>query len=295
MNIKSNKLLKKVYKNFKCIMTRISPELTSKIIYKVSTGKKLDLDNPKDFNQKIMWLKLRTYYKNDLVTQCADKYAVRQYVKDCGCEKILNELIGVYDSVDEIEWDMLPRQFALKCNHGCGYNIICTDKTAMDKTVAFDKINKWLKEDYYLENAEVNYQYIKRKIICEKYIETKAGVFPNDYKIYCFNGEPKLILVCYERNIKVKLAFLDLDWNVLDIGKTPVENVEKIEKPDTLDQMIEYSKKLSKGFPYVRVDFYDVDGKVVFGEMTFTPAGGIAPYYNEYGLKYLGDLLSLPG
>lgn len=294
MNIKKNKVLKSVYKQFKCLMTRVSPELTSKIIYRVSTGKKLDLNNPQDFNQKIMWLKLRTYYKNDLVTMCADKYAVRKFIEESGCSEILNELLYVYDGVDEIDWEKLPKKFALKCNHGCGYNIICTNKETEDRMAVFDKLSKWMKEDYYLENAEVNYQFIEKKIICEKYIETDAGILPNDYKIYCFNGEPKLALVCCDRSTKLKLAFVDLEWNVLDIGKEKVADMEEIRKPDSFEKMVEYSRRLSKGFPFVRVDFYDVDGKIIFGEMTFTPAGGIAPYYNEYGLKYLSELLEIP-
>lgn len=285
---------RRIYVNIKKTLTRISPELATKIIYRVSMGRKLNLEEPDDFNQKIMWLKLNTYYNNPLVTQCADKYAVREYIKEHGCSEILNGLIDVYDSVDEIEWDNLPNQFAIKCNHGCGLNIICADKSTADKEKILNTLKEWIKTDYYLGNAEVNYKFVSKKIICEPFLNTKNGHLPNDYKIYCFDGKPQCVLVCYERDVELKLLFLDLDWNPTNIGKEGINDGEVIPKPQSFEKMIEYSKILSKGLPFVRMDFYDVDGEVVFGEMTFTPAGGLATYYSEEGLKYLGDLIKLP-
>ena len=134
-------------------------------------------------------------------------------------------------------------------------------------------------------------QIINKKIICEKYLETNQGTLPNDYKIYCFNGVAKAILVCTERAEGLKLSFFDLKWNTLDIGASP--NQLNIKKPDNLDQMIKYAEKLSSAFPFVRVDFYDIKGKVIFGEMTFSPAGCLAQYYNEYGQKLLGSWLDI--
>ena len=294
MNKENAKISKKIYAFTRNLLTRFSPKVATKIMYRISTGKKLDLKNPKDFNQKIMWLKLNTYYKNPLITQCADKYAVRKYIEENGCGKILNRLIGVYDTTNQIEWESLPKKFVLKCNHGCGMNIICDNKDKANKNEILRKLDIWMKEDYYLDHAEVNYKYIKKKIICEEYLQSKEGFLPNDYKIYCFNGEPKIVLVCYERDINLQLQFLELDWKKTRIGKGEFDKNINIPKPKTFDTMIEYSKKLSKGFPFVRMDFYEIDDKVIFGEMTFTPAGGLANYYSQYGLKFLGNQLHLP-
>lgn len=289
-----NIVIKKIYIHLKRILTRISPTFATKLIYRISMGKELNLNNPSDFNQKIMWLKLNTYYNNQLVTQCADKYAVRDYVKKCGCSEILNGLIGVFDSVEQINWDILPNQFAIKCNHGCGLNIICSDKSSADKDKILRTLNKWMHTDYYLRNAEVNYKFIPKKIICEEFLRTHDGHLPIDYKIYCFNGNPECVLVCYERDIKLKLIFLDMDWKPTNIGKEGINSGEIVPKPKSFGKMIEYSKVLSKNFPFVRIDFYDIDGDVIFGEMTFTPAGGLANYYSDEGLKYLGNLIRLP-
>ncbi len=218
------------------------------------------------------------------------------FIKECGCEEILNDLIGVYDSSDEIKWDELPDKFALKCNHGCGYNIICDDKSKLDKEKTKKQIDAWMKEDYYLNFAEVNYKYVPKKIICERYLASKDGFLPNDYKIYCFDGVPKLVLTCYDRDDEkeqIQLVFTDLDFNILDYGAEGINDGRKIEKPESFDKMLEYCRKLSKGFPFVRMDFYDIDGKVYFGEMTFTPAGGLAKYYNDEGQKRLGEMISI--
>lgn len=277
----------------RCTMTRISPVLASKVIYRISRNRKLDLKNPVDFNEKIMWLKLNTYYKNPLITQCVDKYAVREYVRKKGCGELLNELIGVYESSSQISWDALPRKFVMKCNHGCGYNIICDDKSRFKKEEVFAQLDAWMKEDYYLDHAEVNYKYVPKRIIVEKYLESDDGIVPNDYKIYCFHGEPKYILVCYDREVDLKLLFLDMEWKNAGIGDESFHDDVTINKPKTFEQMIEYSRKLAEGFPFVRMDYYEIGGQVVFGEMTFTPAGGLANYYNEEGLIKLGEMIHL--
>ena len=299
--IKQNKtfetLVRKIDTRYRLILSSISPELASKILYKRAFGKKLDLKNPKTFNEKLMWLKLNIYYNNSLITKCADKYKVREYIEECGCSEILNDLIGSWDSVDEIEWNSLPNKFVLKCNHGCGYNIICNNKEKFDIHDAKEKLRKWMKEDYWKFHAEVNYKYIEKKIICEKYIETDDGLLPNDYKVFCFNGEPKFILAINERETgHHQRYFFDLNWNELDFEKEKNrrKNQNKPRKPNSLDQMIYYSEKISKGFPFVRVDFYDSGNKPIFGEMTFTPVGGLATYYKGEVAIMLGDWIDLP-
>ena len=148
--------------------TIISPVLNTKMHYMRGFRKKLDLRNPKTLNENILWLKLNRYMKNPLVIQCADKYCVRDYVKQCGCEDILNTLIGVYDSVDEIDWDSLPNQFVLKWNFGAGMNVICTDKTKMNKNEILNQLRKWGKNKMWLLHSELQYKYIKKKIVCER-------------------------------------------------------------------------------------------------------------------------------
>src|SRR5690606_8377244 len=167
------------------------------ILYKNRLGKKLNLRDPKDFNEKLQWLKL--YWQHPLVIQCADKYEVRSFVQERGCEAILNELYGVYKDVSEIEWEKLPSKFALKTTNGSGTNIICSDKSKLDKREVFEKLDDWLKKDYSLVAAEVHYSKMVPQIICEKFIETDDGLLPNDYKLFCFNGEPRVILVVTER------------------------------------------------------------------------------------------------
>lgn len=295
--LKSNKYLVNIYNHYSIIRGRIisviSPKLYSKMLYKKNLKKELNLKNPTLFNEKLMYLKLNDYYKNKLISDCADKYEVRKYIKKCGCGEILNELYGVYDSVEDIKWDELPNKFVLKCNHGCGFNIICDDKLKLDVKEAKKKLKKWMKERFGYATCELHYLDIEPKIICEKYLETKDGILPNDYKIYCFNGEPKIILVCTEREKKLKLSFFDTEWNVMDIGTEKYKSESIPEKPKNLEKMLEDARKLSKDFKFVRADFYECEDKVIFGELTFTPAGCYATYYNEKGNEVLGNMLKI--
>lgn len=276
------------------LISAISPVITSKILYKKANGDTLNLKNPRSFNEKLMWLKLNTYYNNDLVTICADKYLVRNYVKECGYGYLLNDLIGVWDSVDEINWNKLPQKFAIKCNHGCGYNIICSDKSKLNIEKSKMKLRRWLNEDFWKISAEVNYKYIPKKIICEKYLDTNQGFLPYDYKIYCFNGEPKTILLVMDRGEEKRGAFMSLDWEFIsEVGGDYQAVSEYPRKPKSLNNMLNAAKTLSKPFPFVRVDFYQVDNKPIFGEMTFTPAGCISASETEIEGVPMGQILDL--
>lgn len=270
----------------------VSPKTATKILHYKKTGKLLDLNNPTLFNDKLQWLKL--YENNNLVTICADKYEVYNYVSKNGNPNILNKLLAVYESTDEIDWDKLPDKFAIKCNHGCGYNIVTSNKLELNKEDVFYQLNKWLKRSYGKAHLEYHYDRIKPKIIIEEYIENKAGLLPLDYKIYCFNGKPELVLVCSERENKLKLDFFDLNWERLNIGHKFNESDKELVKPSCFDEMIKNAEELSKPFAFVRIDFYDKDGVAILGEFTFTPAANTAKYYNDFGQKYLGDLLTLP-
>lgn len=292
-----NKIIKIVKKQPRMILSTISPRLVSHLLYFKTFKQVLNLKNPKTFNEKLMWLKLNTYYNNPLVTQCADKYLVRQYVKDLGCGEILNDLIGVWDSEEEIQWDSLPNKFAIKCNHGCGYNIICNDKSKLDITKAQKTLSSWLSEDFWKISAEVNYKYIPKKIICEKFIESKEGLLPPDFKFYCFNGKALFVMVCLEREKgKTRYYYFNKDWEMLNYSSDAKEIPEELlnKKPKGMDEMFEYANKLAGPFPFVRVDFYLNDGKVLFGELTFSPARALDNEIFPQTDLMLGKLINLP-
>lgn len=266
---------------FKQTLTRISPLLNTKVVYFMKFKKRINLKNPQTLDEKIQYLKFHDYYQNPLVTQCADKYAVREYVKQCGCEEILNELYYAWDSVDEINWDMLPNQFVIKWNFGCGENLICFDKSKLDIADAKKKLNDWYKEHdtFYLTYAEMQYKGIPPKLICEKLIETEDGGLPVDYKLYCFKGYADCVLVCTGRQNDghgTKYYFFDKEWNLKRYNKTGKNAPANftLPKPDGIEKVFEYAEKLTKPFPFVRADFYLEKGKVTFGELTFTPCGG---------------------
>lgn len=277
-------------------LSRVSPVAVSKIRYWQGSGKKLNLKNPQEFNEKLMWLKLNTYYKNPMVIQCADKVRVREYIETCGCKEILIECLGVYDRVEEIPWDNLPKEFVLKCNHGAGYNIVCTDKQKFKIEEQKEKLRRWLKEDYSLTYAEMQYHYIKPRIICEKYLKPKSGILPDDYKVYCFNGKAECIMLCKERaNGHSRFYFFDRDWKCLSWNKSWTKGWgDEIERPSCLDALLKYAEKLSANIPFVRMDFYVIDGKVYFGEMTFTPCGCLDWGYSEEGNRELSKRLRIP-
>jgi hypothetical protein len=181
----------------------------------------------------------------------------------------------------------------MKCTHGCGHNFITKDKSQLDKKVVLEKVDKWLKEKFGKKNLEPHYDLIKPRVVVERYIENVTGDLPLDYKIYCFNGTAKLVLVCSNREYSLKLDFFDLNWNRLNIGHKEDESTEPIVKPSCFHEMLAHAEALSKPFAFVRVDFYDKDGRPIFGELTFTPAANMAIYYNDYGLEYLGDLFDI--
>ena len=270
------------------------PESCAKAHYFIKFKKKLNLRNPTRFNEKIQWLKFNEL-NNDIYTLCADKYKVREYVSSKGCGEILNELYGVYDNPQSIDYDALPEKFALKCNHGAGYNIICDDKSSMDIEKTNKQLNKWLKEDFSTLFIEPQYKKIERKILCEKYIENERGGFPDDYKFYCFNGKPYAVMVCIGREKGTpKFYYFDMNWKPLPFEDT-VELINKNDypaMPDGFLKMREYATKLASDFKFVRADFYLLNSKVIFGELTFTPSAGLDVTLQEADIV-LGSQLKL--
>ena len=267
-------------------------EYMTKIYFRMKMKKRLNLANPATFNEKIQWYKLYYCADNDLVVQCSDKYAVREYISRLGYQGTLNRLIGVWDNVDDIDWDILPEKFVIKCNHGCGYNIICKDKSKLDRVKANSVLRGWMKEDFGLYNIEPHYNKIEKKILCEEFIETNDGHLPKDYKIFCFNGIPRVIGVYGERDSSLKRAFFDTEWNLLDISRSEWDL--EITKPKLLKKALVMSETLARPFPFVRVDLYDCEERIIFGELTFSPAAGFAYHFLDSGDAYLGGLLKLP-
>lgn len=261
------------------------------------TGRKLSYRHPDDINQKLMWL--NRYSDDPKRAECSDKFAVRAYVEKHGFGETLVPLLGVWDSVDQIDFDRLPNQFVLKCNHGAGYNIICTDKRRLDIEVAKSKLDKWLHECYDDMLQEKHYRKIVPKIVCEKYLEQLNGGIV-DYKFHCFKGKVHSCLVTYNRDLNnplesVSIDHYDKDWNLTEAIKPGChKNRRLLEKPKCYDFMLEMCSSLSSDFHYVRVDLYEIEGKVYFGEMTFTPNANIMGYYKQYMLDEMGRHLQLP-
>ncbi len=256
-----------------------------------SRGKWLDMDNPRTFNEKLQWLKL--YWRDDRMTICADKYRVREYIAEKVGPGILNDLYGVYERAEDINFEELPASFVLKVNHHSGGNVLCRDITKLDRSAACTFLNQYLRQDHFKPAREWSYKNIPRRIIAEKYLE-ENGKPPTDYKIFCFNGEPLFIEVDKDRIENHVRNCYDLEWNLLPfIYKFP--NMEEpVMKPTGLKDMLHYAKILSADFPFVRVDFYCIQGRVWFGEMTFYPSGGTGRFSPESYDEYWGNYLILP-
>lgn len=302
--LKENKLTKGVYKALSNIYNYkykiMSDEKFAKTKYEKRMGLKLDLDNPKTFDDKIWWLKIN--YHNPLITMCSDKYWVRDYVKMCGFPDILIELYGVYDKFEDIDFEKLPNRFFIKTNHGSGTNIIY-DKSKNFEFEKYRKIfNKSLNNNYYYVHREWGYKNIEPKIICEKVLVEKNRKVPLDYKLFCFNGRVEYVTVNLASSDEngnhmetVEKNFYDRNFNYIDVRFSD-DNFDPslIQKPKNLDRMIEIAEKLSSPFPEVRVDLYNIDGKIYFGEMTFYHNGG----YNESTPKdfviKMGEKIKLP-
>lgn len=266
-----------------------------KRIYEQASGKKLDYNNVRTFNEKVQWLS--AYDRNPLKTKLADKYAVREWVGKLIGSKYLIPLLGVWDRFDEIDFSVLPSSFVLKCNHGCGYNIIVRNKDEFDIENAKIKIEKWMKENYaFKAYFEPHYKNIIPKIICEKYLENNNSNL-YDYKFHCFNGRPEYVYIVKNRNKeeKVKERNYDIKWNPQEFTYNNNSLEELIdEKPEKLDEMISIAEKLSADFKYVRVDLYYLNNnEIKFGEMTFTPCGGMAKWNPEKYDIIMGEKIRL--
>lgn len=255
----------------------VSDESMSKFYYRIVLHKKLNLDNPQTFNEKLQWLKLYYFPNDPLVIQCADKYAVRSFITDQGYGDKLVPLIGHWDNADEIHWEALPNQFVLKCNHGCAYNIVCSDKSGFDTFSAQKQLNHWLCEDFGAFNIELHYSKISpRMITCEKYL----GDNLTDYKFFCFNGVPKYLYVSNDliHDRQAQIGFFYLDGTKMPFSRDDYTDIPEIVLPSFYDEMLQMASDLSRHFPFVRVDFFLADDTYYFAELTFTPGACMMPF-----------------
>ena len=256
-----------------------------KLVYKLTFRRKLDLENPQAFTEKINWYKLN--YRNPLMKKCVDKYEVRDYIAKIGGERYLNDCLGIWNNFDEIDFEKLPSKFVLKPTNGSGDVVICKDKSKFNILEAKKKLSQNKKRHFLSKTREWAYYDLPYRIMAERYIESTDGCQIKDYKIFCFNGEPKFLYVASDRDTdKLKFDFFDLDWNRIPV-KNDHENNSNLKKPKHLKEMLEVAKKLSKDFPEVRVDLYEEEGKIYFGELTFYHMGGFARFEpDEWDYKF---------
>ena len=276
-----------------CFGKYISDKTYLKLLYETRIGKKLNLKNPITFDEKLQWLKL--YDRKDEYTVWADKYEVRNYVAEKLGEQYLIPLLGVWNSADELKLDDLPEQFVLKCTHDSASVCICTNKKNFDWNAAMDKLQKSLNQNYYWHSREWPYKNITPRIIAEAYMTDESGTELKDYKIYTFGGEPYLIQVDFDRFHNHQRNLYTTEWEYIDetIEYSKDPNV-KIAKPEHLEEMLECSRKLAVGTISLRTDFYSINGKIYFGEITFYQEAGFAHFEHEEFAKKLGDQIKLP-
>ena len=258
------------------------------LYYRLRVGRKLNMKNPTTLNEKLQWMKFN--YRFPLQAIVSDKLLVRDYVADKIGEEYLIPLFGTWEKYDDIDFEKLPNKFVLKCNHDSGGLVVCTDKNNLNHKEAKKKIEKSLNSNFFYIGREYQYKNIKPLIICEQFISDHGNV-PMDYKIYCFNGIPDVILVCRDRFSKnthrASYLFFDQEWKFLPLDKGDDElGKVDIPRPKNLDKMIEIARKLSEDFLFARIDLYNIDGKIYFGEITLSPNSGFDP-----DIKYETDLM----
>nr|WP_319473863.1 ATP-grasp fold amidoligase family protein [uncultured Sphaerochaeta sp.] len=263
------------------------------IKYYLTTGKKLNLNAPVTYNEKLQWLKLHD--RREIYSTLVDKYAVREYIKSTIGEKYLIPLIGVYKNTDEIDIDLLPSSFVLKCTHDSGSVFICKNKADINFKEITIRLDRALKKSHYQRTRETPYRFVEPKIICEKYMVDESGYELKDYKVFCFNGVPKAIQMDFDRFSDHKRNLYDTDWNLIPVSiKYPNDPNKYLPKPSTLQTMLKLASELSIGIPHARIDFYSILDHVYFGEITLYHGSGMEPFYPESYNYQFGSWITLP-
>jgi len=270
---------------------RISDEKYLKFIYFLCFKRKLNLSNPVTFTEKLQWMKL--YDRREIYTTMVDKYAVKEYVSKKIGKQYIIPTIGVWDNFEQINFDELPNQFVLKTTHDSGGIVICQDKGTFDIKSAKKKLDGCLKRNFFYLAREWPYKNVKPRIIAEPYITDENNQL-NDYKLFCFSGKVKMLYVASDRGIDTRFDFFDQEFNHLPFENTHPNSDKKVVKPYGFEKMKELAESLSEGYPEMRVDFYDIDGKVYFGEITFFLMGGFVPFEPDEWDYTIGSWLNLP-
>lgn len=272
---------------------KLSDEEYLSLVYKLRFGKKLNLESPKTFSEKLQWLKL--YDRKPIYTTMVDKYEAKKYVADIIGEEYIIPTLGVWDKFEDIDFDTLPEQFVLKTTHDSGGVVICRDKKTFDIEKAKEKIESSLKREFYYLWREWPYKDVKPRIIAEKYMVDESGVELKDYKVFCFGGEPKFVNVDFDRFSDHKRNIYSTDWELLEISNYyPRDPKRKIEKPEKLEEMMHLARMLSAGIPHIRVDFYSINDRIYFGELTFFHASGYKEFYPKKWNYIIGSWIELP-
>lgn len=294
MNYKA--IVKSQETRFKILkLLRFIPDsLMVKFQYRIKLGRKLNLKNPQRYTEKLQWYKLN--YRVSLMTQCSDKYRVRDYIKSKGLENILNKLYAVYNSIDEINFNELPNKFVMKTTNGSGTNILCKDKNEIEIEEIKRLLNQWIHRDYFVSGREWAYKNVIPQIIVEEYLEDEENLFEgiNDYKFICFNGEVRYIVFDVDRQVKHRRNIYDTSWNFINVNTDHPNIGDCVKKPEGLNEMLRVANILSKDFPCVRVDLYWVNKKVYFGELTFYPWTGYVQFYPDEFDFIMGEKFKLP-
>ncbi|HSL50865.1 MAG TPA: ATP-grasp fold amidoligase family protein [Candidatus Deferrimicrobiaceae bacterium] len=260
--------------------------------YRQTFGRPLNLRDPRTFNEKLCWLML--YYRPPLVTAVADKYAVRSYVAERAGPGILNELYGVWDRAEDIDFDALPDAFVLKVNWGWRMNIFCRRKADLDVPGTRARLAEWLRRSYYWTTREWCYKNIKPRIICERLLIDSTLITPTEYGFHCFAGEPRFVRASRDRATQLTTDTFDLKWQTTPFSVNRPDCGRVVARPGNFDEMVECARRLSADWPFVRVDLYEVDGRTVFSELTLYPAAGMSHFIPEEYDRYWGDALQLP-
>jgi hypothetical protein len=290
---------KELYRRFHSVKRKLADCLPDflyiNLLYRKTYGRFPNLRNPRTFDEKLQWYKL--YFRHPIMTRLSDKYEVRSYVTEKGLSGILNELYGVYDSASEIDPSGLPEHFVIKATNGSGMNLICRDKNGLDWEECRRIMDDWLQTNYYRLGREWAYKNVRPRLICEKYLENPEFGELIDYKFYCYNGKPEIVFVCTGRFSSGGLKYdaFDLNWDRVSACKGRPRSDLGIGRPANFPEMVETVRQLCGGFPFIRVDLYLVEAKIIFGELTFYPDNGLIPFTPDSFNYYFGDLFRLPG
>ncbi len=276
------------------IMRLLPTKWWVKIDYRFHMGKSCDLKNPQTFNEKLCWMKV--YYGSAERGGLVDKYLAKQYIADKIGPEYVVKTLGVWDRFGDIPFNDLPGRFVLKPGHTSGNVLICKDKSKLDLIALKKEVDRWMRRDFYHQGREPEYKNIKPHILAEELLAGKDGKEVPDYKFFCFDGIPRAVYLCEDRfgEEGVKLCYYDMQWNPLPFRKVHTVLGEPIERPAAFDEMVRICKILSEGFPFIRLDMYDVQGKVYMGEMTFYPDSGVKAFENEDWDRMIGSWIKLP-